>query len=227
MSTAFRHHLRSPSRSPGCAARSVAASPTGSGSPATSTSARSAATTAALGTRADRAAGRRRLVRRGGRAPRRARRTRWSSSTSCPTRSAWPTPGEAPAWQEAVVSGRATIGSRGVVVAVMDFRFMGGSLGAAVGELDHPGRRDGAAPTASRCCSSPPPAARGCRRASSALMQMAKTAQALGRARRGRAAHGLRRSPTRPTAGWPPRSPCSATSSSPSPARGWASPAPG
>ena len=36
---------------------------------------------------------------------------------------------------EAVVCARGTIGEQPVVIAVMDFRFLGGSLGAAVGEL--------------------------------------------------------------------------------------------
>ncbi|HEX4703175.1 MAG TPA: carboxyl transferase domain-containing protein, partial [Pseudonocardiaceae bacterium] len=36
---------------------------------------------------------------------------------------------------DAVIAGTARIGGRPLAMAVMDFRFMGGSLGAAVGEL--------------------------------------------------------------------------------------------
>ena len=36
--------------------------------------------------------------------------------------------------QEAVITGRAAIGGSDVVVAVMDFRFLGGSMGTGVGE---------------------------------------------------------------------------------------------
>ena len=57
-------------------------------------------------------------------------------------------------------------------------------------------------------------------------MQMAKTSAGARRAGRGRRADHLAASPTRPTAGWRPRSRPWATSSSPSPAPGWASPAP-
>ena len=45
---------------------------------------------------------------------------------------------------EAVVCATATIGGHPVALAVMDFRFLGGSLGCAVGRADHPGGRTGA-----------------------------------------------------------------------------------
>ena len=66
---------------------------------------------------------------------------------------------------EAVVCASGLIEGQPVVVAVMDFRFLGGSLGCAVGETDHAGRGDQHSLAASRCWWSPPPAAPGCRRA--------------------------------------------------------------
>lgn len=45
---------------------------------------------------------------------------------------------------EAVLCARGLLDGRPVLVAVMDFRFLGGSLGAAVGEAITPTRRTGA-----------------------------------------------------------------------------------
>ncbi len=80
--------------------------------------------------------------------------------------------------EDAVVAGTARIGDRPLALAVMDFRFMGGSLGAAVGELITL-----AADTALRQCM---PlllvtASGGARMQEGviALMQMAKVSQAL------------------------------------------------
>ena len=66
---------------------------------------------------------------------------------------------------EAVLCVRGRLAGHPVVAAVMDFRFLGGSLGIGGRRADHPGRRDRAAPSGCRCCWSPPPAAPGCRRA--------------------------------------------------------------
>ncbi|GAA4984988.1 hypothetical protein GCM10023205_64060 [Yinghuangia aomiensis] len=81
---------------------------------------------------------------------------------------------------EAVLCAQGTIGGHPVVVAAMDFRFMGGSLGGAVGEL--------IALTAERALRDRTPllivtASGGARmqEGAIALMQMAKTAEALGR----------------------------------------------
>jgi acetyl-CoA carboxylase carboxyl transferase alpha subunit/acetyl-CoA carboxylase carboxyl transferase beta subunit len=84
--------------------------------------------------------------------------------------------------QEAVVTGRAAIGGSDVVVAVMDFRFLGGSMGTGVGE-----RVTWAAEEAARTriplllvtTSGGARMQEGCL----SLMQMAKTAQAIGRLR--------------------------------------------
>ena len=84
--------------------------------------------------------------------------------------------------QEAVIIGTAAIGGLDVVVAVMDFRFMGGSMGTAVGE-----RVTWAAEQAARTrtplllvtASGGARMQEGCL----SLMQMAKTAQSIGRLR--------------------------------------------
>jgi acyl-CoA carboxylase subunit beta len=83
---------------------------------------------------------------------------------------------------EAVVFGTAEIGGLGVVIAAMDFRFMGGSMGSAVGECvtvaAERARRTGT-PLVLVTASGGARMQEGCL----SLMQMAKTAQAMARLR--------------------------------------------
>ncbi|MFE0151319.1 acetyl-CoA carboxylase carboxyltransferase subunit alpha [Nonomuraea sp. NPDC059007] len=78
---------------------------------------------------------------------------------------------------EAAVGGRGTIGGRPVVLVVMDFRFLGGSLGAAVGELVTLAAETAAAERAPLVTVTASGGAR-MQEGVIALMQMAKTAQA-------------------------------------------------
>lgn len=72
----------------------------------------------------------------------------------------------------AIILGSATVTEIPVVIGVMEFQFIGGSMGSVMGSRSVTGwRRRSAA--ASRSSSSPRPAGRGCRRIFS-LMQMAK-----------------------------------------------------
>ena len=70
--------------------------------------------------------------------------------------------------KEAIVTGTATIDGTPCVLAVMDFGFMGGSMGSVVGEKLWRSRRAGRAARTCRWSRSAAPAARACRRASSA-----------------------------------------------------------
>ena len=72
-------------------------------------------------------------LRRDRRRPRR-RATRSGSPRPSPTPTSSPAAAEKSGLTEAVVTGRATIGGRPVVVGVMDFRFIGASMGSVVGE---------------------------------------------------------------------------------------------
>ncbi len=76
---------------------------------------------------------------------------------------------------EAIVVGTASIEGTGCVLAVLDFGFMGGSMGSVVGEKLWRCVELAVAERTSRWSRSAPRAAHACRRASSALMQMAKT----------------------------------------------------
>jgi acetyl-CoA carboxylase carboxyl transferase subunit beta len=82
--------------------------------------------------------------------------------------------------REAALYGTATIGGKPLVVAVMDFSFMGGSMGGAVGEIITRGAELSLATRAPFLIVSASGGARmqeGC----VSLMQLAKTSQALGR----------------------------------------------
>ncbi|GAB3744472.1 acetyl-CoA carboxylase carboxyltransferase subunit alpha [Microlunatus parietis] len=84
---------------------------------------------------------------------------------------------------EAAVHGTATIDGRPVVLAAMDFRFLGGSMGSAVGEVITRGAEDAIErgwPYLILVSSGGARMQEGCL----SLMQLAKTAQAMGEARR-------------------------------------------
>lgn len=97
-----------------------------------------------------------------------------------PYRSRWRAAREATGLPEAAVVARGRIEGNPVVVVVMDFRFMGGSLGAAVGEMITLGAE---AALAERTPLLLVTASGGARmqEGAFALMQMAKCSQALGR----------------------------------------------
>jgi acyl-CoA carboxylase subunit beta len=83
---------------------------------------------------------------------------------------------------EAVIAGTASIGGHRIGVAVMDFRFMGGSLGTGVGELITQAAEKALSERTPLLIVSASGGARmqeGCL----SLMQMAKTSQAIGRMR--------------------------------------------
>ena len=124
---------------------------------------------------------------------------------------------------EAVINGRGRVGGHPVLMAAMDFQFLGGSMGSAVGEkvtrlIERAVRERAAVIIVSQ--------SGGARMQEStlSLMQMAKTSAAL--ARLDDAGGLLSRSwPTRPRAASPRASPCSETSTSPSRRRSSALPA--
>ena len=68
---------------------------------------------------------------------------------------------------DAIVVGAATLDGQPLELAVMDFAFMGGSMGSAVGEKFVRACDAAIAARDARCCSSRARAARGCRRGSS------------------------------------------------------------
>jgi acetyl-CoA carboxylase carboxyl transferase subunit beta len=80
---------------------------------------------------------------------------------------------------EAVVCARGTIGGAPVVIAVMDFRFLGGSLGAAVGEMITSAADEALATRTPLLLVTASGGAR-MQEGAVALMQMAKTSSALG-----------------------------------------------
>ncbi len=80
---------------------------------------------------------------------------------------------------EAVVCARGTIGGAGVVIAVMDFGFLGGSLGAAVGEMITQAADEALATRTPLLLVTASGGAR-MQEGAVALMQMAKTSAALG-----------------------------------------------
>ena len=127
--------------------------------------------------------------------------------------------------QDALTVAHGRMGGLNVVIAALDFSFMGGSMGIAVGE---------GLVTASRLAvvQDAPlivvPSSGGARMQEGilSLMQMARTTIAVEEVKDA----GLptwSSSPTRPPAGSPPPSPCWATWPSPRPARSSASPEPG
>ena len=69
-------------------------------------------------------------------------------------------------FREGALYGTGAIGGRPVVLAAMNFAFIGGSMGSGVGEAVTRAA-ELASRRARRSCSSPPRAARGCRRAAS------------------------------------------------------------
>jgi acetyl-CoA carboxylase carboxyl transferase subunit beta len=115
---------------------------------------------------------------------------------------------------EAVVTGRATIEGVPVLLAIMDFRFLGASMGSVVGEKI---TRAIEAATAERKPVIVFSASGGARMHEGilSLMQMAKTSGALARTPR-RACLTFPSSRIRPPAASPPASPRWGTSSSPS-----------
>jgi acetyl-CoA carboxylase carboxyl transferase subunit beta len=84
--------------------------------------------------------------------------------------------------QEAVVTGRARVGGLEVVVAVMDFRFMGGSMGTGVGERVTRAAEDAARTHTPLLLVTASGGAR-MQEGALSLLQMAKTAQAIARLR--------------------------------------------
>nr|ASA49569.1 acetyl-CoA carboxylase carboxyltransferase subunit [Actinoallomurus sp.] len=82
--------------------------------------------------------------------------------------------------RDAVVVATGTIGGRSVVAAVMDFRFIGGSMGAAVGELVTQAAEIALLDRVPLILVTASGGAR-MQEGAQSLMQMAKTAQALGR----------------------------------------------
>ena len=69
--------------------------------------------------------------------------------------------------RDAVVVAQGTLEGIPVVLAAMEYRFMGGSMGSVVGEKITRAAERALEQGAGRCSSSPPPAAPACRRASS------------------------------------------------------------
>ena len=125
--------------------------------------------------------------------------------------------------REAAISGSATLDSLPVELVVLDFAFMGASMGSVVGEkiaraADRAATQRSALLTVS--------ASGGARMHEGifSLMQMAKTVTALEPARAGAHAPHLRSWPIRRSAASRPATPGWATSSSPNAARWWASP---
>ena len=117
------------------------------------------------GARADRAARRRGQLRRGGRRPALGRPAR-ASSTSAVQRAA--RGGRvATGLGDAIVIGSAAIEGLPCELAVMDFAFMGGSMGSRRRARSSRGRATARSSAACRSSPSPPRAARACRRGSS------------------------------------------------------------
>ena len=85
--------------------------------------------------------------------------------------------------REGAIYGTGTIGGRPVVLAAMNFAFIGGSMGSGVGEAVTRAA-ELALGSARRSSSSRPRGAR-MQEGRISLMQMAKTSQAIGRTRRG------------------------------------------
>ena len=83
------------------------------------------------------------------------------------------------------MSAAGPLGNRHVVIGAFEFAYLGGGVGVVVGEMITRPSSAAAARRARSSCRAL--AARGCRRASLSLMQMAKTSAALARldARRG------------------------------------------
>ena len=88
-----------------------------------------------------------------------------SATPRCATPTAWRRRSATRA-KDAAISGVATIGGVPVSVALMNFFFMGGSMGSVVGEKSRARSRT-ASPSAARSSWCPPPAAPVCRKASS------------------------------------------------------------
>ena len=101
---------------------------------------------------------------------------------------------------DASIVGTAMIGGRSAVLAVMDFGFLGGSMGSVVGEKFAMRAPTWPSPTACRSCRSRRPAAPRMQENILALMQMAKTVMAVDAVRDARPAVHLGPRRTRPPA---------------------------
>ena len=117
--------------------------------------------------------------------------------------------------RDAAVWGTATIGGTPVAICVMDFGFMGGSMGAVVGEKVTRAAEHALAARTPLVVVSASGGAR-MQEGTLALMQLAKTLAALERLARRRRAVPERPVAIRRRAASSPRSPPSATSTSPS-----------
>ena len=120
--------------------------------------------------------------------------------------------------RDALINARGKIDGRRAVVGVQDFAFMGGSMGIAVGAAFVAGVRAAIADKVPYVIFT---AAGGARMQEGilSLMQMPQDDRRAGRAAAKRACPTSSSSPTRRPAASPPPTRCSATSSSPSPAR--------
>ena len=145
------------------------------------------------------------------------RSIRWCSSTPSPTRERVAAAERSTGLHDAIVVGGAEIGEMPIALAVMDFTFLGGSMGSVVGEKFYPRRRAGDRPADAAGVG------RRLGRRPYAGGRAVADADGQDRGGSGRAAGGgaaLRSVLAHPTtAGSPRASPLSVTSSSPSPVR--------